>query len=296
MGLWIYKCNTNARGDWMDCFRSMARSKDGTTEWGGSDVGAPEALALSAKVGQQFLCWQNWQPNTRPPTVHKGDRAAAVGIVEITDVRVMRNGVHRWRVQTVEEFNPPVALLRSRETYPVINELFTDPQRRKTFHDMSAACERAVLQACGLGKKADKATGPKNPPSGAKGNGAGFGDPQTNREVERKAVDFVWSQLADQGYALKSVEPNNCGYDIEAKKANRTRHIEVKGVSGTMPSFIITENEVRISMSDPKWEVWIVTGARSAHPVVHQYSGKELDSKFELTPISYRAVKHRTHK
>jgi hypothetical protein len=79
------------------------------------------------------------------------------------------------------------------------------------------------------------------------------------------------------------------GYDLLAKHGGKTRNIEVKGVSGSQPNFIITENEASTSKSDDNWELWIVTNALSKRPKLQNFTASQFNKMFVLKPISYRA-------
>ena len=298
MGLWIYKCTTKSannayRGDWTACFKQMRKSKTLEAQWGGSYVTAsPPArkLALSAKVGQRLLCWQNWDADSRPKSVSKSDRSAAVGIVEISKITKAGDGETSWTLRLVEEFDQPVPLLRYRKITPVLGEPFVNPQRPRTFYEMSKACEGAVLRTCKSSLKSSKdpvlQKARKNPAK----TGAGFGDAETNKKVEKAAIGAVTRRLKRDGWKVKSVEDLSVGYDLFATQGRTVRKVEVKGVSGSQPSFVITENEVATSKSDKCWELWVVTGALSKKPNLHQYTSSQFAKKFALKAISYRAT------
>ena len=122
-----------------------------------------------------------------------------------------------------------------------------------------------------------------------KGQGAGFGSAETNRQVEARAVEIVTKQLRADGWVVKSVESDNVGYDLECSRGKERRHVEVKGVSGDLPSCIITANEYETAKRDPKWWIHIVTQARSSRSDCFSCSGQEFVEQYQLQPISYRA-------
>src|SRR5258708_7353942 len=70
--------------------------------------------------------------------------------------------------------------------------------------------------------------------------GSGFGDPETNRRVEEAAVAFVTESYKKRGWRIISVESERRGYDLHCQKARTEECVEVKGVQGEVPSFIIT--------------------------------------------------------
>jgi Domain of unknown function (DUF3883) len=60
-------------------------------------------------------------------------------------------------------------------------------------------------------------------------------------KIERAAIDAVAEYYANRGYDVKSVEKENLGYDLHAKKQSETLHVEVKGTSAKKES-IVTVN------------------------------------------------------
>ncbi|NEU80688.1 DUF3883 domain-containing protein [Nostoc sp. UIC 10630] len=116
--------------------------------------------------------------------------------------------------------------------------------------------------------------------------GAGFGNYQKNKEVEKAAIDFVQKQY--HGWNIQSVERDNLGYDLICTKDSIVKNIEVKGVSGREPAFIITANEVEQAKKNPNFVLWVVTSALNS-PKGHCWTGCEMLSQFELKPIQYMA-------
>ncbi len=120
--------------------------------------------------------------------------------------------------------------------------------------------------------------------------GAGYGDPERNREVERAAVSFVRGWYAERGWSVKSVERNRCGYDLICRRNLKEEHVEVKGVSGREQDFIITGGEVHQAQTNRDFRVCVVTNALSATPIMSRCSGSRFLSRFSLEPVQYRAV------
>lgn len=54
-------------------------------------------------------------------------------------------------------------------------------------------------------------TEPEQP---SQGGGAGFGDYDSNKEVETAAISFVTKLYHAAGWQVDSVEPNKCGFDL----------------------------------------------------------------------------------
>lgn len=120
--------------------------------------------------------------------------------------------------------------------------------------------------------------------------GAGFGNPETNRKVERAGVAVVTDWYESEGWTVKSVEAAKCGYDLLCRKYSEENHIEAKGVQGELVAFIITAAEVRQAQKDLDFVLCVVTSALTDDPKLNLYDGESFASDFELSPLSYRAV------
>lgn len=120
-------------------------------------------------------------------------------------------------------------------------------------------------------------------------NGAGFGEPETNKEVEERAVNYSKKALEKEGWSVISVESSkNCGYDLECTKETEEINVEVKGVQGSNIAFNITDGEYRQAKSNSKFLLYVVTNALDK-PKLTKYSGKDFIDSFSLKPLSYRA-------
>lgn len=120
-------------------------------------------------------------------------------------------------------------------------------------------------------------------------SGAGFGNPEENKEVEKAAIAIVKKKYKFDGWTVKSVEKDKCGYDLECHKGETTENIEVKGVRGSEQSFFITDREVQQAQTNPKFVLFLVTSALTS-PVLSRYSGPEFVRRFELKVVQYRAA------
>jgi hypothetical protein len=120
--------------------------------------------------------------------------------------------------------------------------------------------------------------------------GAGFGDPTENKLVENAAVQAVTKDYERDGWLVRSVERDKCGFDLECSKEGEIEHVEVKGVRGTDQSFIITSGEVRQAEMNPNFVLTVVTEALSPSPKLTKHSGAEFGRRFDLSAIQYRAV------
>lgn len=89
---------------------------------------------------------------------------------------------------------------------------------------------------------------------------------------------------------IRSVEADKCGYDLECRSNGAEEHVEVKGVQGDEPAFIITAGEVRNLMLDRKHVTAVVTNALSTAPLLTRFSRDEFLNNFHLEPLAYRAT------
>lgn len=118
--------------------------------------------------------------------------------------------------------------------------------------------------------------------------GGGFGSVETNRKVEKAAIDFVRSHYERDGWKVFSVEADKVGYDLRCEKDEWHEHVEVKGTQGPDISFIVTAGEVRNAMIDRYHMTCLVTLALTA-PKMFVYSKEKFISDIELEPIAFRA-------
>lgn len=119
---------------------------------------------------------------------------------------------------------------------------------------------------------------------------AGFGSAESNKQVERHAIDHVTTQFRKDGWHVESVESQRIGFDLLCRKRTVTRHIEVKGVRGPNPSFIITEAELQRARSDPHFWLCVVTCATSASPRLRSMSGRDAIRNHEFIALVHKAV------
>jgi hypothetical protein len=119
--------------------------------------------------------------------------------------------------------------------------------------------------------------------------GAGFGDAEANREVERAAVAHVTMLLIKEGWIVTSKERDKIGYDLLSVRGNDERHVEVKGVRGSVPDFLITCRERDLARSDPMFSLFVVTNALDS-PAVRSIPGIELEKRYRFEAWQYHAV------
>jgi hypothetical protein len=120
-----------------------------------------------------------------------------------------------------------------------------------------------------------------------KEQGAGWGDPEDNAAVEQAAVAHVQARYEAGGWQVASVEAERIGYDLRCRREDEERHVEVKGVGGTLPAFLLTEGERRRAETDPLWWVAVVTEALGPEPRCLEVTGKALLEHWNLDPVTW---------
>ncbi|MEY2167299.1 MULTISPECIES: protein NO VEIN domain-containing protein [unclassified Rhodanobacter] len=119
------------------------------------------------------------------------------------------------------------------------------------------------------------------------GKWGGQTDPESNSRVEEAAVAFVKAHFND--FAVKSVEKENCGWDLEVyanestpRKSKPELVLEVKGLSSVHFQVGMTPNEfdaLRRHMAGglPHYRLCVVTDALSNNPTLRvlRYAGVE---------------------
>jgi hypothetical protein len=139
-------------------------------------------------------------------------------------------------------------------------------------------------QATGIGSPAERAGEPQ-----ASGQGTGFGSHEDNLAVERAAVDHVAALYRAAGWEVQSVEAERVGYDLCCRRGHQERHVEVKGVAGAAPTFMLTEGERRRAETDLLWRVAIVTDALAPGRRCLEVAGADFLGTWQLTPVTWRA-------
>lgn len=120
-------------------------------------------------------------------------------------------------------------------------------------------------------------------------NGAGYGDAKNNAIVEKAAIKAVTKLYIDDGWEVKSVEAERCGYDLVCIRGQERNDVEVKGISGAICNFIITYGEVEQAKTNKQFILCVVTNATS-EPTIHKYDSNEFLNRFDINPVQYRAT------
>lgn len=280
--LWVYKCNADdhspriARGDWLEFFTHYEPG-----EWGGSTTmrshTSLDILWNRMAVGDLVLAWQT---NLR----------RAVGLC-----RVKR--LHDWTdddgddqrdmilERVGEPFSPQAPLLEMRKTDQRLAAVRCFQQGRvSTLYETSPGEARTLLRACGIAPGDLRRGGSSSNSRAQVRSGAGFGDAAANKLVEGAAVKAFKRRY--RAWQLDDRQKYNVGYDFCARRHAEERHVEIKGVRGSQPSFLITDNEVAVAQEDPLWSLCVVTEALSTRPKIHEWSGAEFLSQFRRRAIT----------
>ena len=119
--------------------------------------------------------------------------------------------------------------------------------------------------------------------------GGGFGSVETNRRVEKAAIEFVRGRYEQDGWTVRSVEAQKVGYDLRCDREDVQVHLEVKGTQGNDVCFIVTAAEVRNAMIDRRHLTCVVTSALTPAPKMFTYTKDDFSKKIQLEPIAFRA-------
>ena len=119
--------------------------------------------------------------------------------------------------------------------------------------------------------------------------GAGFGSPKENKRVEEAAVRVATEYLEHKGWKVRSVEVEKRGYDLHCERNVEVLRVEVKGVRGTKPCFMLTAQEYRISQKETACAICVVTSALRK-PKVLIVTHTQLKKRLRVEPLVFKAV------
>ena len=194
-----------------------------------------------------------------------------------TDAREEASGYFRGRMHQIEWLAEPISFSELRHLFPAW-EWLKYPRSKLYINEEMAA----ILWKRAGGQSAPSFRRWRN-------QGAGFGDPETNRLVEKAAVRRVTRELKAKGYAVVSREKDREGYDLDATRKGKTLHVEVKGIAGSELAFGITWGEMNRAKEDAAFRLHAVTDAReTALAKTHRFTGAQLLARFKSEPIAYR--------
>jgi|GEM_PF-1311143 len=192
----------------------------------------------------------------------------------------------RWyeaRIGKIEKLRSPISLQELRQIFPewawlkhVVMFCYVSPKRAKVLQERCKLLSSEVEH--------DKITNVVKT-----SHGAGFGNAETNRLVEKAACRAVNNYYKKNGYKVISREKENLGYDFDVIKGQRTIHLEVKGVSGAFIQFLITQNEVHRAQTDTKFKLAVVTMAKSRQKKISIINNRKFRNSFHLKSLTYMA-------
>lgn len=80
--------------------------------------------------------------------------------------------------------------------------------------------------------------------------------------IEKSAINLTWDHYESLGYKVISVEQDNVGWDLEARKDGETLLVEVKGHKGNVIQFELTPNEYsQMQVHQDDYRVCVVRNA-----------------------------------
>jgi hypothetical protein len=138
---------------------------------------------------------------------------------------------------------------------------------------------------------------PEAPPTGGELDetpGSLFGDAETNAAVEQAAVNLVRKQRESDGWEVRSVEREQCGYDLDCRRNGREQHLEVKGTRKEPTQFVMTAGELRRAYEDSALVLVVVGHTLSDTPTVEEWRGRSFEDVFQLAPLRYLASRSGT--
>lgn len=288
---WVYKCNSRggphqrAWGDWADVFEDNKPQPWGSTEW------MRKSESERVESGDIIIAYQT-------------DRNELVGLARVVGWKrrgqfedlilkpLITIGV---KVRPLKESDPSIAAIPAFKPGPI--QTIYEISDKDAGHLLKAALKalksnkarsqlKKVLGAVGA-KKVQNA--PSATVGGAPGaQGAGFGTIEENRKVEQAAINFVSKYYKKRGWLVDDVSAENRGYDLLCKRTNEELHVEVKGIAGKQPQFIITSNERRVWEQDKSFVLALVTKVLTRRPNLQLFRPEDR-KKFDFRPVSYIA-------
>lgn len=267
MSVWVYKCHydspafASSYGDWLDFFSDP---KDGS--WGGE-------WSTKSPVSENIV--KNLMKKGDTIVAYQTDRKEIVGQCKVQAMKDTKDGKAIY-LTPIEQYYPPIKihdLKRKNRQLLKIKAFKQGPLQ--ALHPIAMQELRFILNAYKRGTKSRKS--------------AGFGKAESNRKVERAAISFVSRWFKRKGWSIKSVQEAKLGYDLVCQKGNMIQHIEVKGVSGNNPEFIVTANEIRQAKKKPSYRFFVVTEALSKRPAYITLTGSQFLNKYRTNPIQYFA-------
>jgi len=106
-------------------------------------------------------------------------------------------------------------------------------------------------------------------------------DQKNKAEIEKIAINKTIQNLQKGGWTVTSVEKDNVGYDLLARKKSITLYIEVKGLSGELTTVELTPNEyTTLKRNQDKYIVAIVFSCSTENPILTYFRYKNSIKKW----------------
>lgn len=116
-----------------------------------------------------------------------------------------------------------------------------------------------------------------------------FGDYEQNALTEQRAVTIAAERLRAEGWHVRSVEADHCGYDLHCVQGSAERHVEVKGRRGPSDQFVITAAELKRARSDPEFELFVVSALDGVVPSIERWAHGAIERAFRFEPLQFIA-------
>ncbi len=268
---WVYKCNSRnmphqvAYGDWNDFFVDGRPDKWGSTEW-------IPALA-QAKARDIILAYQT-------------DRNELVGLAKVAALR--RRGSHLDLIlKPIKRIGVKVRPLKDLDTKIAAIEAFK-PGPIRTLYPIDRAEVQRLLRVAGLHMRLERQAA-RSVVAGL-ATGAGFGSPESNRRVERSAVQHVTRHFRNRGWQVRDVSKEKRGYDLDCTRKVLHLKVEVKGVAGAKRRFPITAAERRLWSRDQQFVLALVMHARRKYATLELFRGPASIRRFKFVPLQFMAA------
>jgi len=192
----------------------------------------------------------------------------------------------------IEQFAEPVPIHELKKSMKRLKSVraFNGTMPVGTLYEVNNEEQRILEDVCGLPHPSDTDEPALKAGDYLSAHGAGFGDPKNNRRVERAAIAAVKKWYLQKGWSVQSKEADRCGYDLECAFGDKRECAEVKGVSSSLPSFLITRGELDASERNPCFVIFVVTQALEKHPRIQRMTGRELKARYDFSPLQFMAT------
>jgi hypothetical protein len=277
---WVYKCNLAYGGTWRTFFGRGPRA----SAWGGSGPPGIEGKT-SLKILKELMHVDDFV------MAYQTDERSILGTCRVAELARTPSKIEMY-LEPVENFvDSPVPIHELKKRSAALQNV--QALRRaggETLYGVSPQEWRLLITCCHryLRTEASSLAAPPAP-----GGGAGFGDTKNNKLVENAAIKEAKRFYRDDGWEVEDVANENRGYDlrcINPARPEQQQHVEVKGVKGSHPSFIITRREKNYAARSPHSWICVVTDAMSESPKLKRMRGKQFLREYIFDPKDYFAA------